>query len=78
MKKMMNWVLAAILICCASVFTSCTNDTSDNPVPAPGKNRQGGCGGNTKGDRQSDICHRGPDRDAHRHQGLQVPQSRGA
>ena len=48
MKKMMrstfgrlfnkNWVLAAILICCASVFTSCTNDTSDNPVPAPGKN----------------------------------------
>ena len=38
MKKMMNWVLAATLICCASVFTSCTNDTSDNPVPAPGKN----------------------------------------
>ena len=35
---MMNWVLAATLICCASVFTSCTNDTSDNPVPAPGKN----------------------------------------
>ncbi len=28
----MNWVLAAILICGASVFTSCTaNDTNDNP-----------------------------------------------
>jgi hypothetical protein len=29
---MMNWVLAATLICGASVFTSCTaNDTNDNP-----------------------------------------------
>ena len=28
----MNWVLAAILICGASVFTACTNETSDNPV----------------------------------------------
>ena len=28
---MMNWVLAATLICGASVFTSCTSDTSDNP-----------------------------------------------
>ena len=31
MKKMMNWVLAAIITCGASVFTSCTNDSSDNP-----------------------------------------------
>ena len=32
MKKIMNWVLAATLICGASVFTSCTaNDTNDNP-----------------------------------------------
>ena len=32
MKKMMNWVLAATLICGASVFTSCTNNIGDNPV----------------------------------------------
>ena len=32
MKKILNWVLAAILICGASVLTSCGNDTSDNPV----------------------------------------------
>ena len=31
MRKIMNWVLAATLICGASVFTSCTNDSSDNP-----------------------------------------------
>ena len=31
MKKMINWVLAATFICGASVFTSCTNDSSDNP-----------------------------------------------
>ena len=32
MNKIMNWVLAATLICGASVFTSCTaNDTNDNP-----------------------------------------------
>ena len=30
MKKYLNWVLAAILICGASVFTSCT--ASDNPA----------------------------------------------
>ena len=30
MKKMMNWVLAATLVCGASVFTSCSNDNSDN------------------------------------------------
>lgn len=28
----MNWVLAAILICGASVFTSCTADNADNPA----------------------------------------------
>ena len=30
MKKMMSWVLAATLVCGASVFTSCSNDNSDN------------------------------------------------
>ena len=30
MKKMMNWVLSATLVCGASVFTSCSNDNSDN------------------------------------------------
>ena len=35
MKKIMNWVLAATLICGASVFTACT-DIEDNPVtPEP-------------------------------------------
>ena len=37
MKKIMNWMMAAILVCGASVFTSCTNDTSDNPIPTPSK-----------------------------------------
>ena len=36
MKKMMNWVLAAILVCSTSVFTSCTND--DNPAVEPDLN----------------------------------------
>ena len=32
MKKMMNWVLVATLVCGASVFTSCSaNDANDNP-----------------------------------------------
>ena len=40
MKKYMNWMLAVIMICGASVFTSCTNDASDNPSPEqPKKNR---------------------------------------
>ena len=38
MKKFMNWMLAAILICGASVFTSCTN--SDNPVTPPVKTKK--------------------------------------
>ena len=33
----MNWVLAATFICGASVFTSCTNDTGDNPAPEQAK-----------------------------------------
>ena len=33
MKKFMNWMLATILICGASVFTSCSN--SDDPVTPP-------------------------------------------
>jgi len=31
MKRMMQWMMAAILVCCTSVFASCV-DTSDNPV----------------------------------------------
>ena len=34
MKKIMNWMLAAILICGASVFTACTSNES-NPAPVP-------------------------------------------
>ena len=36
MKKIMNWVLAAILVCGASVFTACTIDNADNPVKLVG------------------------------------------
>ena len=32
MKKMKSWVLAAILVCGASIFTSCSSDEDDNPV----------------------------------------------
>ena len=32
MKKIMNWVLVAILTCGASVFTSCNTDVVDNPT----------------------------------------------
>ena len=39
MKKMMNWVLAATLICGASMFTSCT-EGSDNPAPENAKDRK--------------------------------------
>lgn len=34
MKKTVNWMLTAILICGASVFAACTPDTADNPAPA--------------------------------------------
>ena len=37
MKKLMNWVLAATLVCGASVFTACS-DSNDNPTPKPGEN----------------------------------------
>ena len=39
MKKMKNWVLAATLICGASVFTSCS-ESCDNPAPENAKNRK--------------------------------------
>ena len=39
MKKLMNWVLAATMICGASVFTSCS-ESSDNPAPENAKNRK--------------------------------------
>ena len=39
MKNLMNWVLAATLICGASVFTSCT-EGSDNPAPENAKDRK--------------------------------------
>ena len=32
MKKSSLWMLAAILVCGSSVFTSCTSDEDDNPV----------------------------------------------
>ena len=32
MKKIMNWALAAIIICGASVMTACSSDNDDNPV----------------------------------------------
>ena len=31
MRTIKLWMLAAIMICGASMFTSCLNDTSDNP-----------------------------------------------
>lgn len=38
MRKIMHWMLTAILcICGASIFTSCSNDNSDNPAPARGR-----------------------------------------
>ena len=38
MKRIMKWVLAAILISGASVFTSCVDNSTDNPVvPEPGE-----------------------------------------
>ena len=38
MKKLMNWMLATILVCGASVFTSCSN--SDDPVTPPVDNKK--------------------------------------
>ena len=39
MKKMMHWMLAAILICGTSVFTACSN-TEDNPAPQNASKRK--------------------------------------
>ena len=36
MKKIMNWVLAAILVCGASAFLACTIDNADTPVKLVG------------------------------------------
>ena len=38
MKKMIQWMLAAILICGTSVFTACTVDNADNPTVEPDLN----------------------------------------
>ncbi|MBR1667345.1 MAG: glycoside hydrolase, partial [Bacteroidaceae bacterium] len=32
MKKLIQWVLAATLVCGASIFTACSSDEDDNPV----------------------------------------------
>ena len=39
MKKMMHWMMVAILICGTSVFTACSN-SEDNPTPESAKNRK--------------------------------------
>ena len=36
----MQWVLAATLVCGASVFTSCSSDNDDNPSPESGANSE--------------------------------------
>jgi len=37
MKKIMNWVMAATLICGSTVLTSCSSDNSDNPAQEQAK-----------------------------------------
>ena len=37
MKRILNWVLAATLVCGASVFTSCSSDNDDNPAQEQAK-----------------------------------------
>ena len=37
MNKMIQWVMAATLACGASVFTSCTSDSEDNPAQEQAK-----------------------------------------
>ena len=37
MRKIFNWMLAATLVCGASVMTSCTSDTSDTPAQEQAK-----------------------------------------
>ena len=36
MRKLMQWVMAATLVCGTSVFNSCSSDNDDNPVPESG------------------------------------------
>ena len=40
MKKMMNWVLVATLVCGTGVVTSCTTDSSDNPSEEQAKSNR--------------------------------------
>ncbi|MBQ1829207.1 MAG: hypothetical protein II115_08435 [Prevotella sp.] len=40
MKRIMQWVLAATLICGTSVFNSCSSDNDDNPSPESGANSE--------------------------------------
>ena len=40
MRKLKKWMLAAILICGASVFTACTSNKDDDPAPSTPKNEQ--------------------------------------
>ena len=40
MKRIMQWVLAATLICGTSVFTSCSSDNDDNSSPKSGANSE--------------------------------------
>ena len=37
MRKIFNWVLAATLVCGATVFTSCSSDNDDNPAQEQAK-----------------------------------------
>ena len=37
MKKILNWVLAATLVCGLAVFTSCSSDNDDNPAQEQAK-----------------------------------------
>ena len=40
MRNSKKWMLAAILICGASIFTACTSNKEDNPVPATPEDEQ--------------------------------------
>jgi len=42
MRKLheLTWMLAATLVCGASVFTSCSSDSDDNPVINPDEPQQ--------------------------------------
>ena len=40
MKKMMNWVIVATLVCGTGVVTSCTTDSSDNPSEEQAKSNR--------------------------------------